>query len=278
MCLSGHAVLVKAAAITQYHPVIESEGMGFVTQTHTYRIQTTQPYTGTVTWYVNGEKQTATSTAFMPTFALPGYKTITARLNNTLEQAEIAVTIQSYSGIVLESLLPNPIQPDAEEVVVHNTNAFPVTLRDWRLQSQASRALVPISVVIEPKSSIIIKVTNKLINNGGAYGLYNEANQLVDRVSYGMAPPGERLYRTQTQWRFPSFDVEVEEPSTGVVGEPVPESGLNNELGMGGPMLIRAAATLPEPPVPFQVWVRVWINFLVLSGFVLLSSCWEKPV
>ncbi len=264
-----------AADSVLYHPVIESEGSGFVTQVHTYKVHTTEQYKGTVTWYINGEKQTATSTTFMPTFALPGQKTITARLTSTLEQTETVVTIHSYTGIVLESLLPNPILPDAEEVVVHNTNTFPVTLRDWRLQSQESRALVPISVVIEPHSSSVIKVANKLINNGGVYGLYNEANELVDRVSYGIALPGERLSRTQTQWHFPSFDEQEKETAADLSPD---TTGEGSQRDTSATVVRQGGASVPEPPLPFQVVTRLWINTLVLSGFLLLFSCWKKPV
>lgn len=249
---------------------------------HTYSLHTERPYAGQVIWYINGEKQAATGTIFMPAFALPGQKTVTARLSETYEQAELVTEIRSYQGVVLESLVPNPFSPDEEELVLRNTNLFSVTLRDWRLQSQASPIFVAITTVIPPTATVTLRSSNKLINHGGGYGLYTEANQLVDVATYGMAIPGERLYRSQTQWRFPAYDAVEDDRS--VVLNPVssPVAQASGSPPSPNTSVVKKplpAAVFLEPVVPRSAWMRLWISLLVSVGVVLnLSSYWKKPV
>lgn len=236
----------------------------------TFQLETEIPYTGTVTWYINGEKQTATGFVFMPTFNLPGRKVITAQLTKTHEKIEVVRSIQSFQHIVLESLVPNPFSPDPEEIVLRNNNDFVVLLRHWRFQSQTSVALVSINETIPPHSTVTLRVERKLINNAGAYGLYNEADQLVDGVSYGSAPPGARLIRTQTRWYFPDSDV-IEFMPEGSQAASVPDSqAMTTE-----PITFRVGSALPLL-VARSVGIRIWINLLIGGGTLLLLSSWLK--
>jgi hypothetical protein len=295
----SHTIHLNAPPAVSYQPNLVAPGDSFVGQTQSLTLTTAVPYSGTVSWYVNGEKQSATNTVFMPTFATAGGKSIVAILDDTHEQVSVVLEVQSYTHVTLDSLVPNPISPATEEVVLRNNNPFPVVLQGWQLRSQTSTSSVTISVVILANSTATIPSSNKLLNGGGAYSLYNDASQVVDAVQYGVAPSGERLTRDQTRWSFPSdADADpavtsspvsmtaVVEYLTGQKGEtsPVtiaPAPARQADVVVQPRLAVHSASSLlvPELVLPYNRVMRWWISLLFALGGALILSSWpKKPV
>jgi hypothetical protein len=159
---------------------------------------------GQFDWFLDGELAATTPEAmWCVTFQQAGFHTLSASSGEQEAVFPLALEVVSYNNIKLKHVLPNPVGSDtnAEEIILSNDNPFPVTLRNWELRSQTSKTIIPINAVIAAQEDATIKTSNKLLNSGGRYDLYNESNQLVDTVAYDDAEEGSVLSRIGLLWQ-----------------------------------------------------------------------------
>lgn len=185
-----------------YSPELVGASFIHVHESVVLSLRTHEPYFGRVLWYVNGEQQVrGNRNQLTQVFTRAGQYRIRAELELTGEVAESVITVQSYTGVSLKEVDPNPVGRDSgqEHILLVNTNNFPVTLRGWELRSRMSSQVVPINLSVPSGETIAVAVTG-LRNQGGGYDLYNESSVLVDTVSYSTVREGQTVVRDGLLW------------------------------------------------------------------------------
>jgi hypothetical protein len=122
--------------------------------------------------------------------------------------------IVSYSGIQITQLTAKTDGTIPESFALKNNNAYPVKLAHWDLRSLTSKTHIPVTGSIEPYQSLVVTANNRLSNNGGAYGLYNESNELVDVVTYSKVESGDRIERDGILWMQPDHSKAKDKPTS----------------------------------------------------------------
>ncbi len=182
---------------------IEGETTLFSGSKATLRASITPTYSGMLEWYIDGKKiQSSKDTLFPLTQLKPGHKTILVRLTETNESITLPLTIQSYSHVRLEKVLPQGEDATAaEQIILRNTNPFSVTIHGWQLRSKTSKTTIPIEGIIAANDILTITTHRSLVNTNGAYDLYDDSNTIVDTLLYKKTYPAIFLIRQGPLWQ-----------------------------------------------------------------------------
>ncbi len=196
------SVIVNGPSQMHYSGIVEVPREAHPYETTSWHLTLDPPYSGSVAWYVDGEKLAATGLGGSHIFSRSGDKEIIALLENG-QRFEAHLGIRSYDQIVLTSLLPNPLGSDAgtEELTLKNDNLFPVTLTHWFLKSRNSTTSIPITTSIASHATTTLKLSSKLRNSDGVYNLINESGEIVDTVNYATAGEGDHFLRSGLLWQ-----------------------------------------------------------------------------
>jgi hypothetical protein len=203
--LEGEGVFVikqGTTSIPHYYPVIVAPALGRPNQSFSLSLTTGSSYPGTVRWYVDGQKHANTSNDLVLTFSNIGKHTVTAVLPTTGEKAEKAIVIESYPNIGFVSLVPNPEGSDTrkETITLKNNNSFVVHLQKWTVKNRTTQRTIKVDGEIAPQSEHTVTLSSFLTNKGGTFDLYNDANQLVDTVTYPEVDDSSVVTRNGILW------------------------------------------------------------------------------
>ncbi len=228
--LQGEGVYIiklNSSPIPPYHPALSSPDTGRPYQPVSLQLRTDQAYSGTVVWYVDGQKVTETSSRYEPVFETSGRHNVTAILPVTGEKDETIIVVESYPNIMLKSLVPNPEGSDVhkETITFKNNNPFTVNLRKWTLKNRATNRTINVEGTVNPYGEHTINASSFLTNGGGTFDLYNESNQLVDTTTYSAVEDNSVVTRTGILWQVSMGETSKEEPSlhervSGIVTKP----------------------------------------------------------
>ncbi|MEP1094044.1 MAG: lamin tail domain-containing protein [Cyclobacteriaceae bacterium] len=121
----------------------------------------------------------------------------TVTFGNFSKAYDVKAAAAPSSGVVIESVLPNPVGSDAqlEEVVIRNDGSTAMSINDWVLQD-ASGKTWRLSETINPGQSTTIVRNGRsmsLNNDGDMVELLNSENVLVDEFRYVSSSEGQRI-------------------------------------------------------------------------------------
>ena len=105
------------------------------------------------------------------------------------------------ASLIIESLLPNPVGPDAklEEVTIRNDGTQSISLTSWTLRDASNRTMS-----LESLGSIAPGESKTIVRNGAAMSLNNKGdtitlvgpgNEPQDVLSYTGSSEGVRITR-----------------------------------------------------------------------------------
>jgi len=103
--------------------------------------------------------------------------------------------------IIFSEILPNPIDANNQNewIKLYNTSNQTIDLTGWKIKDISGKTFVFPNKEIAPNSFLILfsKETKIILNNSGdSLFLYNQSNQLIDKVSYDFSvAKGDVLYR-----------------------------------------------------------------------------------
>lgn len=200
----GHYYLtLNKPRIEPYTPRITSQPDIRVGEKVVFNLTASRPYTGKVTWFINGEKQTESFTPILThNFTRAGRYTMEAQLEETDEKATFIVQLISPGNITLKKILPNPKGRDSghEEIILHNGNPFPVSFNKWELRARLNQTIIPINGTVLAMSDLLVTPEKQLRNSGAIYDLYNESNQLIDTLTYPKVAEGQYVIHDGIFW------------------------------------------------------------------------------
>lgn len=192
----SYRVKLNEPTYRNYDPEIESPLVVRPAQKNTFTLHTKNPYSGTVTWLLDGVPQTSSRGAtFLVTFARSGSHRVAARLDINDQEVVTEVEAVSYPHIRLGTVVPRPDGGDKESVDIHNTGDESMALSGWLIRRQGTTRTVKLGQFVAAKEKVSVAATNFFVNSGGTYELINESGQVVDFVSYPAVEEATSLVR-----------------------------------------------------------------------------------
>lgn len=118
--------------------------------------------------------------------------------------------ILSFSGVVINEILPSPEGPDAEEewIEIFNQNNFEVDLAGWKMEDVSGKITIytfPSETKISPQGFLVLPRTETKItlnNDGDGVSLTSPPGNIIDQVNYEKAPQGKAYNRVNSNWTW----------------------------------------------------------------------------
>ncbi|HEY1074438.1 MAG TPA: lamin tail domain-containing protein [Patescibacteria group bacterium] len=201
---ASYTLVINAPPYQSYMPALIQPESVLSGSNITSYLRLARPYSGRVVWKRNGIVLAESGQELVWRETQSGVYDLEAVVEETGEYVRKSVAVMPVTQVKITQLVPNPDGVDAngkEEIRIKNGHVDSVSLNGWRLRRRNASTFIALSGEILGRSELVIPSSNKLVNSGETYDLYNNSGDLIDTVTYPAVEAGEVLTRDGYVWQ-----------------------------------------------------------------------------